>query len=282
MGGVTVFRRKRTASLAPNYIVLTLFGIFAIGPVVLLALSSLKTTNEIRTNPFGLPGIVLWSNYVEAWIQGNFNNTMRNTLVLTGGTILIVAVIGGMAAFALARYQFRGADVLSFYLLVGTAVPALVFMVPLYFLWARLGLINNLFGLMIIYAALFSPFATYRLRSFLVAIPADYEEAARIDGANDWQVFVRVILPLAWPGFLTMMLVVGLAVWNEFLFAVTFLQKPELKPISTSLLAFQSRFQRDWGLTSAASMIMVIPIVILFLSLQRHFIEGLTQGGIKG
>lgn len=123
---------------------------------------------------------------------------------------------------------------------------------------------------------------TYLLRSFLISIPMDFEEAARIDGANDLQVFLRVILPLAWPGFLTVVLVVGLAVWNEFLFAVTFLQRPELKPISTSLLAFQTRFQRDWGLTSAASVIMIIPIIILFLSLQRQFIEGLTRGGLKG
>jgi raffinose/stachyose/melibiose transport system permease protein len=277
-----MFRQKRTASVLPNYIVLALLAIFSIGPVVLLALNSLKTTNEIRTNPFGLPELALWTNYVDAWLQGNFTHTMRNTLILTGGTVLLVAVIGGMAAFALARYRFKGGDALSFYLLVGTAVPALVFMVPLYFMWAKVGLVNNILGLIIIYAALFSPFATYLLRSFLVAIPADYEEAARMDGATDLQVLLHVIVPLSWPGFLTMMLVVGLGVWNEFLFAVTFLQRPELKPISTSLLAFQSRFQRDWGLTSAASMIMIIPIIILFLSLQRHFIEGLTQGGIKG
>ncbi|MFO7631410.1 MAG: carbohydrate ABC transporter permease [Caldilinea sp.] len=130
--------------------------------------------------------------------------------------------------------------------------------------------------------SLFSPFATYLLRSFLVSIPMDYEEAARIDGANDLQVLTRIILPLSWPGFLTVVLVVGLSVWNEFLFAITFLQRPELKPISTSLLAFQTRFSRDWGLTSAASVIMIIPIVILFLFLQRQFIEGLARGGLKG
>jgi hypothetical protein len=141
------------------------------------------------------------------------------------------------------------------------------------------GVVNSLFGLIIIYSALFSPFATYLLRSFLVSIPMDFEEAARIDGANDIQVLTRIILPLAWPGFLTVVLVVGLGVWNEFLFAVTFLQRPELKPISTSLQSFQGRFQRDWGLTSAASVIMIIPIIILFLSLQRQFIEGLSRGG---
>jgi raffinose/stachyose/melibiose transport system permease protein len=251
-------------------------------PIVLLVLNSLKQTAEIQQDPFGLPVAARFSNYIDAWVKGGFSTTMVNTLILTSGTILLVVIIGGLAAFALARFRFAGANALSFYLLVGTSVPALLFMVPLYFMWARLGLINSLPGLIIIYAALYSPFATYLLRSFLVSIPMDFEEAARIDGANDIQVLLRIILPLAWPGFLTVVLVVGLGVWNEFLFAITFLQRPELKPISTSLLAFQTRFQRDWGLTSAASVIVIVPILILFLFLQRHFIEGLARGGLKG
>ena len=275
-------RNRRTASSAPNYIVLTLLAVFSILPILLLLLSSVKTTTEIQANPFGLPAEMRFSNYVEAWVLGNFTTTTTNTLILTTGTILLVVVIAGLAAFALARFRFAGANALSFYLLVGTSVPALLFMVPLYFMWARLGLVNNLFGLIIIYAALYSPFATYLLRSFLVSIPMDYEEAARIDGANDLQVLLSVILPLAWPGFLTVVLVVGLSVWNEFLFAVTFLQRPELRPISSSLQAFQARFSRDLGLTSAASVIMMIPIIILFLSLQRQFIAGLSRGGLKG
>lgn len=277
-----MFHKRRTASLIPNYIILVLLAVFSVIPILLLFLNSLKTTNEIQQNPFGLPEVARAGNYVDAWIKGGFTTTMANTLFLTSSTILMVVVIGGLAAFALARFRFSGANALSFYLLVGTSVPALLFMVPLYFMWARLGLVNSLPGLVIIYAALYSPFATYLLRSFLISIPMDFEEAARIDGANDIQVLLSVILPLAWPGFLTVVLVVGLGVWNEFLFAVTFLQHPDLKPISTSLLAFQTRFQRDWGLTSAASMIMIIPIIILFLSLQRQFIEGLARGGLKG
>jgi raffinose/stachyose/melibiose transport system permease protein len=277
-----MFQKKRTASLIPNYVVLSLLALFSVVPIVLLVLNSFKLTAEIQQDPFGLPSVVRFANYVDAWVQGGFATTMKNTLLLTSGTILLVVIIGGLAAFALARLRFAGANALSFYLLVGTSVPALLFMVPLYFMWARLGLINSLPGLIIIYAALYSPFATYLLRSFLVSIPMDYEEAARIDGANDMQVLLRIILPLAWPGFLTVVLVVGLGVWNEFLFAITFLQRPELKPISTSLLAFQTRFQRDWGLTSAASVIMIVPILVLFLFLQRQFIEGLARGGLKG
>jgi len=277
-----MFQKKRTASLIPNYIVLSLLALFSVVPIVLLILNSFKLTAEIQQDPFGLPSVVRFSNYIDAWVQGGFSKTMVNTLILTSGTILLVVIIGGLAAFALARLRFAGANALSFYLLVGTSVPALLFMVPLYFMWARFGLINSLPGLIIIYAALYSPFATYLLRSFLVSIPMDFEDAARIDGANDMQVLLRIILPLAWPGFLTVVLVVGLGVWNEFLFAITFLQRPELKPISTSLLAFQTRFQRDWGLTSAASVIMIVPILVLFLFLQRQFIEGLARGGLKG
>ena len=277
-----MFRRKREPSRIPNYLILLLLALFALVPVLLLALNSLRTTQEIGTNPFALPESWLFSNYAEAWDQGGFSTTMVNTVILTGGTIIGVVIIGGLAAFSLARFRFPGANALSFYLLVGTSVPALVFMVPLYFMWAQIGLVNSLFGLIIIYVALNSPFATYLLRSFMISIPADYEEAARIDGASDLQVFTQIIVPLAWPGFLTMVLVVGLAVWNEFLFAVTFLQRDELKPIATSVQSFQTRYSRDWGLTSAASMIMVVPIVILFLLLQRQFIEGLTRGGLKG
>jgi raffinose/stachyose/melibiose transport system permease protein len=277
-----MFRRRRTASLIPNYILLGVLAIFSVIPIVLLVLNSLKTTVEIQENPFGLPTAARLSNYVDAWVQGQFSTTISNTLFLTSGTIFLVVVVGGLAAFALARFRFSGANALSFYLLVGTSVPALLFIVPLYFMWAQLDLINSLPGLIIVYAAIYSPFATYLLRSFLVSIPMDFEEAARIDGANDLQVLTRVILPLAWPGFLTVVLVVGLGVWNEFLFANTFLQDPALKPISTSLLAFQTRYQRDWGLTSAASVMMILPVLLLFLSLQRQFIEGLARGGLKG
>jgi len=112
-------------------------------------------------------------------------------------------------------------------------------------------------------------------------VPSELYESAKIDGASKFQVMTQVILPLSWPGFLTTGLIVGLGVWNEFLIAVTFMHQPDLKPVATSLRAFQERFTRDWGLTNAASVIMLLPVLILFLLMQRRFIEGLTQGGMK-
>jgi raffinose/stachyose/melibiose transport system permease protein len=155
-------------------------------------------------------------------------------------------------------------------------------LVPLFILWRNLGLYNTIHGLIIIYIALNSPFAIFLLRSYMVNLPADFEDAARVDGANEWQVFAKIVIPLSWPGFLTVGLVVALSVWNEFLLATVFLSDQKLLPVATSYYQFTTRFSRDWGLTSAAAVMMIAPILVIFLALQRRFIEGLTQGGIRG
>ncbi|MBL8162473.1 MAG: carbohydrate ABC transporter permease [Anaerolineae bacterium] len=277
-----MFKNQRAQSNIPNYIILSLLALFALVPIAILFLNSLKTTVEIGRNPIGLPEEIRWENYSEAWKEGGYAITIRNSVLMMSLTIVGSLTIAGFAAYALARLKLRGASLIAFYFLVGTSVPPQLFMVPLFVMWRQIGLINTHLGLIIIYCGLYSPFATYLLRSYMVSLPEEFIEAARIDGANNLQVFRRIILPLSWPGFLTAGLVIGLNVWNEFLFAVTFLPDPSLKPVATSLFEFQGRFSRDWGLTSAGSVIMVIPIIVLFLLLQRRFIEGLTQGGLKG
>jgi raffinose/stachyose/melibiose transport system permease protein len=186
-----------------------------------------------------------------------------------------------MAAYSLAKLDLPGANGLTVYLLVGSSLPIQLFLVPLFFLWRNLGLVNNLFGLTIIYIAVNSPFAIFLLRSYMLQLPKDFEDAARIDGANEWQVFQQIVIPLSWPGFLTVGLVVALSVWNEFLLATVFLTDQDKFTVVTSYYNFTSRFSRDWGLTSAAAVMMIVPIIVIFLALQRRFVEGLTQGGLK-
>ncbi len=276
-----MFRDRRRVSTLPNYVILTLMAIFAIVPILLLLTNSLKSTAEINLSPFTLPSDPLWDNFSTAWDEGSYARTIQNSAILTSVTVFFAVSLAGMAAYALARLNLKGGNIISFYFLVGTGVPAQLFIIPLFFMWKQVGLINSHLGLIIIYVALQSPFATYLLRSYMVALPQDFIDAARIDGASNIQVLRHIILPLSWPGFLTAALVVGLFTWNEFLFAVTFLHRTDLKPISTSLYAFQQRYGRDWGLTNAGSVIMILPVLVLFLLLQRNFIEGLTQGGLK-
>ena len=167
------------------------------------------------------------------------------------------------------------------YMLTLSTIPFWLYAVPLFILWKNLALINTRAGLIIIYTALNSPFAIFLLRSFLVKFPADFEDAARVDGAREWQVLTRVVLPIMWPGLLTVALVVALGVWGEFQIALIFMQQDELMPITTSYFNFMQRFSRDWSLTSAGAVMMILPVLIIFLLLQRRFVEGLTQGGLK-
>jgi raffinose/stachyose/melibiose transport system permease protein len=282
MGIVSLTTVRRRLRLAPNYIILSILVFSALGPLAVLGFNSLKSSAEIGRNPLGPPHQMLWENYPRAWTVGNFATTTRNSGILVMGTVAGVLVLGGMAAYSMARLKLPGSSILMLYLLVASSLPIQMFLVPLFFLWRNLGLINNLFGLMIIYIALNSPFAIFLLRSYIVQLPTDFEDAARVDGANEWQVFTKVVVPLAWPAFLTVGLVVALAVWNEFLLATVFLTEQHLFTVVTSYFNFSTQFGQDWGLTSAAAMMMIIPILIIFFSLQRRFIEGLTQGGVKG
>ena len=274
--------RRTGFGTLPNYVVLTILAVFALGPIVVLGFNSLKGRAEIGTNPLGFPRDFLWQNYPNAWKVGNFSTTVQNSGILVGITVVGVLVLGGMAAYSLAKLDLPGAGVVMLYLLIGSSLPIQLFLVPLFFLWQKLGLVNNLPGLSLIYIAINAPLAIFLLRSYMVQLPADFEDAARIDGANEWKIFTQIIIPLSWPGFLTVGLVVALSVWNEFLLATVFLTDQSKFTVVTSYYNFTSRFSRDWGLTSAAAMMMIVPIIVIFLSLQRKFVEGLTQGGLKG
>jgi len=275
-------RQRREPSKIPYYVILVILALFTLGPLVILVFNSLKSKAEIARNPLGLPLSPVFENFSAAWTQGDFSTTMVNSIILAGGTIVGVCIIAGTSAYAMARLDLPGTDAVLLYLFVASAVPFQLFLVPLFFLWSTLHLTNTRFGLILIYWAIFSPLATLLLRSYLVGLPRDFEDAARIDGANELQVLLRVVLPLSWPGLLTVALVSGLATWNEFFFAITFIQDDNLKPVTTSFLAFQSNFSQNWGLTSAAAIYIILPIVVLFLILQRRFISGLTAGGLKG
>jgi len=275
-------RRVRAVSLVPNYAVLLLLLVFSLGPLLIMGFNSLKSRTELADNPLGFPRDLEWGNYSRAWEVGNFSTTTLNSGILVAGTVLGVMVLGGMAAYSLAKLDLTGAGALMLFLLVVSSLPIHMFLVPLFVLWRELGLLNSYFGLVLIYIALNVPLAIFLLRSYMVQLPRDFEDAARVDGASEWQVFTKVVVPLSWPGFLTVGLVVALAVWNEFLLATVFLQDEDKFTVVTSYQNFATRFSRDWSLTSASAVMMIVPILAIFLTFQRRFIEGMTQGGMKG
>jgi raffinose/stachyose/melibiose transport system permease protein len=265
-----------------SYVVLTILALWAGLPVLVLVFNSVKSKLELGRNPIGFPTTFEWSNFSTAWEEAHIARGLGNSVIIVACTIVGVWICAGMASYALARLDVPFKNGISTYLFLVISLPVQLFLVPLFFLWSRLGLIDSLPGLIIIYIALNTPFATLLLRTFLVGIPKELEEAARIDGANEWQTATRVILPLAKAGFLTVGLVVGLAAYNELLFAVTFISDPDKLPISTAYLNLSSGYKQQYELLSAAGVIMIAPVITLFLLMQRRFIAGLASGGVKG
>lgn len=278
----TKVRWLRAGGKVPNYVIILLLSTFAVGPLFVLGFNSLKSPSDAGRNLVAFPHEIVVDNFPRAWVQGEFATTVPNTLILVSGTVAVVLMLGGMAAYSLARLSLPGSGMLTMYLLISSSLPIQLFLVPLFFLWRQLGLVNNLFGLIIIYVAVNAPFSIFLLRSYMVQIPKDFEDAARVDGAGEWSVFRRVVIPMTWPAFLTVGLIVGLNVWNEFLLATVFLTQPELYTVVTSYYNFASAYGRDWGLTSAGAVMMILPLIVLFLILQRRFIDGMTAGGLKG
>ena len=268
-----------------NYLILFLFVAFALGPIVNVVFNSLKTQAEIGRNPLGPPAAELhFENYPRAWEYGEFGTTVRNSLILVAGTVAGILLFGGMAAYSMAKLHLPAAatNVLLLYLLVMQSLPIHLSLVPLFWIFRVIGLVNTHVGVILIYLALNSPFSIFLMRSYFLQIPDDFRDAARLDGANEMQILYRVMVPMAWPVFLTVGLVNALFVWSEFMIVRIFLIRGDLFTVVTSYFRFATAYGRDWGLTSAGAVMMIFPIVVTFLLLQRRFIQGLTQGGVKG
>jgi raffinose/stachyose/melibiose transport system permease protein len=265
-------------------VALTLIGIASFGsllPIALAVLNAFKATAEINLNPLGLPARLQWENFASAWRNASLGSSLLHSAEVAGLTILMVCLTAAPCAYVLARQQGRGWRFLGFYFMASITVPAQLYLFPLYFLFAKLGLVNSIPAVALIYTAMFSPFAIFLLRTYVIAIPKALEEAAQVDGAKPWQTFFYVILPMMRPGLLTVAIIVGLNAWNEFVIAVTFLQNDNNVTAIVKFYSLTGQYSTDWGEMLAAAIIIVLPVVVVFVLLQRRFIEGMTAGAVK-
>src|SRR5258708_20429819 len=182
------------------YFILAVAAVIALFPLSLMIISSIKKSTEIVANPLALPSTVQWTNFVRAWTDAQLGRSLLNSAATTGVAVILICSTCSMAGYALARRHGPGLRWISAYLLGTTTLPIQLYLFPLYFGFAHLGLIDNVLALSIVYTAVFSPFAIFLLRTYFLAIPKELEEAAIIDGASRWQVFSRVLLPLVSPG----------------------------------------------------------------------------------
>lgn len=269
-------------TLTLTYVCLGILLVIALFPIALLVLNSVKPAAQIVQNPLAFPVELRWDNFTRAWKDARFSTTFLNSITLTALTIVLVCSTASLTAYVLARRKIKAWKIVTFYLLATTTAPIQLFLFPLYFGFAKLGLINNTIAVSVVYTAIYSPFAVMLLRTYFLAVPRELEEAALVDGASHWQVFTRIMLPIVSPGILTVALIIGLYSWNEFLIATTFLQKADKVTAVVSFFLLSGQYSSDWGEIMAAALIVVLPVVVLFVLLQRRFIEGMAGGSVKG
>ncbi len=250
-------------------------------PIALAVMNALKTTVEISTNPLAPPYHPRWENFTVAWKNAALGPSLLHSAEVAGLTIILVCATAAPCAYVLARQQGRGWRLLTFYFMASITVPVQLYLYPLYFIFAKLGLVNSIPAVALIYTAMFSPFSIFLLRTYVLSIPYALEEAAQVDGATPWQKFFYVILPMMRPGLLTVAIIVGLNAWNEFVIAVTFLQSDSNITAIVKFYNLTGQYSTDWGEMLAAAVIIVLPVVLVFVLLQRRFIDGMTAGAVK-
>ena len=265
-----------------SYSILAIGAAVALFPLAMMVVSALKTSAEIVANPLALPSTLQWVNFTRAWNDAQLGRSLINSAEVTALTVVLICTTGSMAAYALARQIARGWRWISAYLLATTTLPIQLYLFPLYFGFAHFGLIDNVFALSFVYTAIFSPFSIFLLRTYFLAIPKEVEEAAVMDGANRWQVFYQVCLPLVSPGLLTVAVISGLNTWNEFLISSTFLQSHDQQTAVVRFYTLGGQYSSDWGEIMAAAILIVAPALVFFLIMQRRFIEGIASGSVKG
>lgn len=253
-------------------------------PLLWMILTSLKPQSELFLIPPSiLPAEITFEHYRRLLYETPFLTYLRNSLWLAGGTTLVVIVIATLGAHSLVRFSYPGRERLARLVLFTYLLPSVVLVIPLYLLMIRVGLVNTLASLIIAYTTFALPYALWLLRSFMAAIPADLEAAALVDGATRMQAFVDIILPQAVPGIISTALFTSILAWNEYLYALVLVNSDEVRPLTTGVMNILiTSFNIEWSLLMAASVMMSVPLIVVFVFLQRYLTRGFGAGAVKG
>lgn len=274
--------KKRAIARNLTYVFLTVVFLIQMFPMACLLLNSFSTTKALRANVLDLSFQFYWQNYTHVWDSGNYSIAYINSIKIGVCTVIIVLVSNSLAAYALTKMNPIGRNFWVGYLFVAVSIPGFAFLVPVFFIFSRVGLINNLFGIILIISAMQIPFSLLLMRSFFIGIPTSLEDAARIDGCSELKTLIYIIAPLSVPILSTVALLSFVGAWNEFLFSNTFLQDNMLRTVSVRLYVFTGRYNSQIAYVYTAAMIAILPIILAYMLFQRTFIEGMIAGSIKG
>lgn len=274
-------RNRWTPGMILTLVLLAMYFLLVLYPLIWMVLSSLKTEREFFRNLWGVPAVAQWQNYLRAWNMG-ISSYFLNSVFVTACTICLCIIIAALASFGLVRYRFPG-DTLVFLMgMGGMMLSPQVTLIPLYKIIQNLGIHDTYWAMILPYAAYRMPITLLLIRSYFLGIPKEMQEAAIIDGCSSFGVLWRIFLPISKPILLTCAILVAYYSWNEFLFSIIFIDSRSLKTIPSGLMVFRDALNTDYALLFAGLTISALPMIIVFIIMQKQFIRGMTAGAVKG
>ncbi|HYZ82608.1 MAG TPA: carbohydrate ABC transporter permease [Solirubrobacteraceae bacterium] len=278
-------RWPEPASIVRALVLLLFFAITAY-PILLVVSTAFKNPLDVTLDPFSLFSSFHPQNFVDAWNEGGFQHYFVTTVIITVPSVLGIVALSTLAGYALARVAFPGRSIVFFTIMLGLMIPFFSYMIPLFFELKTLHLLNHKLGVILAIIAGATgtglPLGVFLMRAFFYDLPNELADAGRVDGASEWGVFRHVMLPLAMPGAGVLAVLTFFATWNVFIVPLLYLPGQENRTLATGIYLFTSGRTQEVNLAAAGTLIMTIPVVVLFLLFQRQFIRGLTVGAVKG
>jgi N-acetylglucosamine transport system permease protein len=277
-------RKKKLLARIALHLVLLIYSAIVVYPMVWLLSASLKTSRELFEKPWGIPAVPQWQNFAKAWTEAGIGRCFINSVFVTAVSMFFILLIGSMAAYALARFVFRGRGIIHSAFVSGMMFPVFLGIVPLFILLRNLGIWNSYTGLITSYVAYSLSFTIFVLTGFFKQLPSELAEAGLIDGCGHFTVFWRVMMPLAKPGLIAAGIFNFFGIWNEYPLALVIISSNELRtlPLGIANLLMQQHYETDWGALFAGLVLVMLPTLIVYLFFQRQITEGLTAGALKG
>ncbi|HQV93862.1 MAG TPA: carbohydrate ABC transporter permease [Anaerolineales bacterium] len=274
--------RLKKPQLLFTYIVLSVWSVIVLFPIWTLVVNSFKPQKQIFKDPFGLPDTFTLDGYRAAWNNGRFDLYFVNTLIVTAIALGLILFIGSMAAYALAKWKSPVSNFLYIFFIAGLMIPIRLGTLDLVRLIKALNLQDTYWSLIPVYVAMGMPIATFVLTAFIKELPGEMFEAAKIDGASEWQIYSRIVLPLMRPALATVAIFNMIKIWNDFWFPLVFIRAEESRTVALGVSLLFGQYRTDWTRALAVLSLAALPMLILYMLLAREFIKGLTAGAVKG
>ena len=266
-----------------GFVVLLVITFLWLVPFLQALLTSFRTNDDLMARGFfSLPTAVSFNSFAEAWERGGLSRYLPNSFIITVPSLIMTLLLSSLAAYALARFRFSGNRLIFFLFIGGMMLPFQVLMLPVFRLTDALGLYDTFWGIIAFHTAFQLGFCTFVLRNYMRTVPGEIMEAARIDGCSEFRIWWQIMLPLTVPALAALAVLEFTWIFNDYLWAIVLLRSDKLKPVTAGLAILQGQYVMDWTVIIAGALLATIPTVILFIFLQRYFIEGLTLGATKG